>query len=130
MGRLYSFFAPFRRGKDAKPGPMAPIVLLFLLVAACDTPVKPDIPSMGFIEVTTIAEGADLVPDSFTVQIDGSRSGAVAPRGTFLIKALPRGDYMVGLSGGENACRFSANPRRVSVTPNETATTTFLVWCR
>jgi hypothetical protein len=106
------------------------VFLPILAPAGCgDDPVEVK-PSLGVIEVTALAEGPGPIPDSFAVFINGGRSGSVLPNGILAIPSLPRGAYQVSLLGDEENCWYGESTRRVTVVPNDTSFTTFLVRCR
>ena len=98
-------------------------------VFGCDSSSKAVAPNLGTIEVTTLTEGAGVLPDSFTVLLDMARSGSVAANGTYTIPFLPPGDYQVALLEESENCFYGVNARTVTVEPDETTPTTFLVRC-
>lgn len=104
--------------------------LPLLALMSCDETTVELKPSLGVIEVTALAEGPGTIPDSFEVFVNGGRSGSVLPDGVFTIPSLPRGSYQVTLLGEEENCWYGVNTRRVTVVPNDTSFTTFLVRCR
>jgi hypothetical protein len=112
----------------AQRGILVPLALLAL--AACDTSETIVTPAQGAIEVTTLTEGVGQLPDSFNILLNGSRSGTVGPNDTYLMTLLPRGDYVVALLEESENCRFTTNPRLVTVGQNDTTVTTFLVRCK
>ena len=104
--------------------------MAFAPLVACDSSSTTPLSTMGVIEVTTLTEGQELLPDSFEVLINGSRSGTTGSNDVYYMETLPRGSYQVGLREDQEDCRFIANPREVLVTPNDTAYATFLVICQ
>jgi hypothetical protein len=107
------------------------LTLLPLLAAAgCGQDPVDLTPTLGVIELTVLAEGPGPVPDSFDVVFNGTRSGSVAQDGIFTISSLPRGSYQVALLEEEEDCWYGVNARMVTVVPNDTSFTTFLVRCR
>jgi hypothetical protein len=105
------------------------VLVPLLLLAACDEDVVKAKPSTGVIEVTALSEGPGPFPDSFNVLLDGRRSGSVPPNGTYPILFLTRGNYEVALLEEGDNCWYGVNARTVTVEPNDTTFTTFLVRC-
>jgi len=101
-----------------------------LVLAGCDISEIIIAPSLGVIEVTIQTEGLSQAPDSFNVFLNGSRSGAVGPNGLYRMTALPSGTYQVGLQEEPDVCRFSENPRKVTLQRSGTSFVTFLVICK
>jgi hypothetical protein len=99
-------------------------------LGGCDSSSKTVAPNLGTIEVTTLTEGPGLLPDSFTVLLDMAPSGSVAANGIYTIPFLPRGDYRVALREDSENCFYGVNARTVTVEPDETTPTTFLVRCQ
>lgn len=104
--------------------------MAFAPLVACDSPTTTPLSTLGVLEVTTLTEGQEMLPDSFEVLVNGSRSGTTGPNDVYYMEALPQGSYQVGLREDPEDCRFIANPRELLVTANDTAYTTFLVICR
>ncbi len=113
-----------------RPVRWASIILPAMAFVGChDDPVEVK-PSLGVIEVTAMAEGPGPIPDSFDIFLNGGRSGSVQPDGVFTISSLPRGNYQVSLLEEEENCFYGVSSRTVTVVPNDTSFTTFLVRCR
>jgi len=102
---------------------------LLALLGCQDDPVEVKATTWT-IEVTALAEGPGPYPDSFTVVLDGRRSGSVVSNGVFPISVLTRGNYQVALLEEGDNCWYGVNARIVTVVPNDTSFTTFLVRCR
>jgi len=125
---LPSFSTPRRTATALVTGFMITGALWSL--GGCDSSSKAVAPNLGAIEVTTIAEGPGAFPDSFMVLLDLAPSGSVAANGTYTIPFLPPGDYRVALREDLENCFYGVNARTVTVEPDETTPTTFLVRCQ
>ena len=106
------------------------LLALLALFACGDDTVVVVKASTGVIEVTALTEGSGPYPDSFNVFLNGGRSGSVAPNGVFSIPVLTRGNYQVSLLEEADNCWYGTNARIVTVVPNDTSFTTFLVRCK
>jgi len=106
-----------------------PLSLAVVFLGTCDSDPTEVVPAMGVLEVTTVTEEAVQLPDSFNIFLNGVRSGSIGQNDTFLMTFLPKGGYLVGLSGEPEHCRVPSNPRTVTVELNDTTFTTFLVVC-
>ena len=105
--------------------------LAFLALVGCDDdPVVEVTATTGVIEVTALTDGLGPYPDSFNVYLNGGRSGSVLPNGVFSIPVLTRGNYQVALLEEADNCWYGTNARMVTVVPNDTSFTTFLVRCK
>lgn len=102
----------------------------FGALVGCDSPTEADPPNLGAIEVTTLTEGPGILPDSFLVLLNHGLSGTMAVNGTYTIPFLPRGAYQIALLEEAENCFYGANARNLTVEPNKTTPTTFLVRCR
>lgn len=106
------------------------LLFSFLVLWGCGSDEATNPPSFGVIHVTALTEGQEAAPDSFTVLLNWDRSGRIEANGTFVIPFLPRGDYQVALLEEQATCFYGTNARMVTVVPNDTTFTTFLVRCQ
>jgi hypothetical protein len=106
------------------------IFLALLALVGCDEAVVEVKSTTGVIEVTALTAGSGPYPDSFNVILNGGRLGSVVPNGVFSIPILTRGDYQVALLEEADNCWYGVNARIVTVVPNDTSFTTFLVRCK
>ena len=84
----------------------------------------------GSVEITTITRGAKPDPDGYTVTVDQGNSQTVGPSATIAVPTLAPGSHAVGLAGIAPNCRVEGeNPRSVTITVGQKATTTFSVLC-
>jgi hypothetical protein len=82
------------------------------------------------IKAVAIREGDTLDPDGYTVTVDGARSLAVGLNEVVTFAELAEGDHSVELGGVAKNCTVSgANPRDVSVNPEDTVEAGFAVSC-
>ncbi|WP_445665690.1 TolB family protein [Fodinibius sp. AD559] len=86
-------------------------------------------PTTGAIEVTTNTTGDDIDSDGYTVAT-ANVSSSIDPNGSTVLPDLSEGSAEVELSGIASNCSVSGeNPRDVSVTAEDTTTTTFDIEC-
>lgn len=84
----------------------------------------------GDLDVSTSTTGSDLDADGYTVVVDGTQSQAIGVNATVRFADLEAGDHGVELTGVASNCTVGgSNPRTVSVTAGEVASTTFSVTC-
>ena len=88
-------------------------------------------PGTGDLEVTVTTTGADLDPDGYTVTVQSDeRSQHIGINETVTFTGLSPGNHTVTLSHVADNCKVEGqNPRTVSVTAGQTASTTFQVIC-
>ena len=94
-----------------------------LAVAACDDDDDDGGPTNeGTLEVTVTATGTPADPDGFTVLLDGTQMGALAPAtGGVRTQDLEPGDYEVELDNLADNCTVDGdNPRTVTIEDDET----------
>ncbi len=105
------------------------VFLALLALVGCEDDAVVEVKgSTGVIEVTALAVGP--YPDSFNVLLNNGRLGSVVPNGVFSIPVLTRGNYQVALLEEADNCWYGVNARIVTVVPNDTSFTTFLVRCK
>jgi hypothetical protein len=86
--------------------------------------------NLGSLEVTAVTTGTDLDPNGYQVGIDGGISQTVGTNGSVVFPNLTAGDHVVTLSGVASNCTVGGfNPRTITVTYGDTASTTFDVTC-
>ncbi len=84
----------------------------------------------GSIEVTTDTKGAKPDPDGYTVTVDNGNAQTIGAAATVTVPTLPPGSHAVALAAMAANCRVEGeNPRTVTVSAGQTATTTFSVVC-
>lgn len=84
----------------------------------------------GSIEVTTTTKGAKPDPDGYTVSVDQGNPQTIGTGATITVPTLPPGSHTVALAGMARNCRVEGeNPRTVTLTVGQKATTTFTVLC-
>lgn len=84
---------------------------------------------VGDLEVGASTSGDDQDTDGYTVSVDGGGSTSLSPNGSVVFGGLAEGTHQVRLSGIKGTCSVGANPRTVTVTFDETASTIFRVTC-
>lgn len=105
-------------------------ILSCLFVGACSDSVTRVEGSLGGIEVTTVTESPSVLPDSFTVLLNGSAAGRIGRDDTYVIPFLPPGNYLVELVDEWKGCWLGCNVRPVTVESKENVPTTFLIRCK
>lgn len=89
-----------------------------------------DVITEGTLEVSTETSGSDMDSDGNTVTLDGEEDTAIESSGTISVSDLSEGEYVVGLTGVSDNCSVvGENPRTVTITAEETTSTTFSVSC-
>ena len=84
----------------------------------------------GVVEVVTQTTGTEVDPDGYEVQVDGSAPMSIGVDDAVLFEDESSGPHVVWLSGtSENCCVLPDNPRGVTVTADETVSTTFMIMC-
>lgn len=84
----------------------------------------------GDLEVTTVSTGDDIDADGYTVAVDGGTAQAIAASGTLTVAGLAVGEHEVQLGGVAANCTVAGdNPRTVTVSAGNPATTQFDVTC-
>jgi len=84
----------------------------------------------GSLEVSASTSGDDQDSDGYTVTVDGSSSKDIGPNGSATFSGLSEGDHDVELTGLKSNCSVDgSNPKTVSVTAGNTASTSFSVTC-
>ena len=82
------------------------------------------------VEITTITRGAKPDPDGYTVSVDNRNAGTIGAAATVTIPTLPPGSHAVALAAIAGNCRVEGkNPRTLTVSAGQKATTTFTVLC-
>ncbi len=82
------------------------------------------------VEITTITRGAKPDPDGYTVSVDNGNAQTIGAAATVTIPTLPPGSHAVALAAIAPNCRVEGeNPRTVTVSAGQKATTTFSVLC-
>lgn len=108
----------------------AAAILVLLALYACDETVVEVKPSSGVLDITALVDGIGPIPDSFRVSVNGGDSGSIPANGHVTFEFLPRGRYHVALVEDAGGCWYGVNGRIVTVEPEKTSYTTFLVRCR
>jgi hypothetical protein len=86
-------------------------------------------PTTGSLRVTTATAGTDLDPNGYIVTVGGG-SRPIGVSGNELFADLAPGGYTVTLGGVAGNCTVGgANPRQITVTAGNEATTAFTVTC-
>lgn len=85
--------------------------------------------TLGAIEVIAVTTGNDIDSDGYAVSVDGGPSTPIGTDGTITIGDLSEGTQTVALSGLAANCEVSNNPRTVTVSAQQTTSTTFQVEC-
>src|SRR5207302_563778 len=84
----------------------------------------------GDLTVSASTTGATLVPDGYTVTVDGGSPQAIGINASVSYTNLSASNHTVAISGVATNCTVSGGPSRtVSVPSGSTATTTFSVSC-
>ena len=84
----------------------------------------------GALEVSASTTGDDQDSDGYTATVDGSSSKDIDPNGTVTFSGLSEGDHTLELSDVASNCAVDGeNPRTVSVTADNTVSTSFSVSC-
>ena len=87
-------------------------------------------PTNGTLEVVTATTGPEPDADGFTVIIDGTNRGSIAPTTTVSYAGLTPGMHTVGLEGVAPNCQaVGDHPLGVAVEPGETARVSFAITC-
>lgn len=105
-------------------------VSMCLLLASCGGDTELVAPSTGSIALSTSTTGAPLDPDGYSVMVDGTEVRAVGINTVTLLTDLAEGAHDVELTGVASDCEVQgSNPRSVTVTAGDTASTAFAVSC-
>lgn len=87
-------------------------------------------PTTGTLQITTATSGPSPDADGYTVLVDGTSQGALAPAGQVVLTAVAPGDHLVGLSGVSANCRVDGdNPRSSAVTAGAISNVAFAITC-
>ena len=87
-------------------------------------------PTNGTLEVVTATTGPEPDADGFTVMIDGTNRGSIAPGATVSYAGLTAGMHTVDLEGVAPNCQaVGDHPLGVAVEPGETARVSFTITC-
>ena len=122
---------------------LAAAFALFGLATACNDPQSPTpkaslLPWGGTIAVVNTTTGSDPDPNGYEVWVDDSYSQSPGDNGVSYFSGLSQGDHKVSLIMVAANCMVTAtvnsvtavdNPRNVSISAAETATTNFDVGC-
>jgi TolB protein len=85
---------------------------------------------LGSLVVNANTSGVDPDPDGYTALVDGGNGRAVANNGSTTFANVTPGDRQVSLEGLAANCSVDgANPRTVTIEPNDIAVTTFNINC-
>ena len=86
----------------------------------------------GSLRITSTTTGSSPDADGYTVTLDGSSRGTIAPTGETTIDGLTPGDaHTVGLGGISGNCQVEGeNPRPLAITAGSTAEAAFAVACQ
>ena len=86
----------------------------------------------GSLRVTSSTTGTSPDSDGYTITIDGSSHGTLAPTGETTIDGLAIGDvHAVGISGVSGNCQVEGdNPRSLTITAGSIAEAAFAVLCQ
>lgn len=113
----------------ANPRPVTVAAGATVNVAFAVTCANPP-PGTGSIQITATTTGSSLDPDGYTVALDNGGGRALPVNGSISVGSLAAGAHTVRLSGQAANCTVAAdNPRSVTVTAGQTATTTFSITC-
>lgn len=84
----------------------------------------------GSLQISSSTTGPSTDPDGYTITLDGSDRGTLAPIAELRLEELAPGDHAVGLGGVAANCQVQGdNPRLVTVAAGASATATFAVVC-
>lgn len=83
----------------------------------------------GSVRVITATTGSQPDPDGYTLTLDGADTMAVAVSGEALFPAVRAGPHVVELSGVDEPCTTTDNPRPVDVTYGAEAVVSFDLVC-
>src|SRR5207247_11312802 len=122
---------------------LAAAFAMFGLATACSDPQSPKanaslLPWGGTIAVVNTTAGSDPDPNGYEVWVDDSYSQSPGSNGVSYFNGLSQGDHKVSLIMVAANCLVTAtvngvtavdNPRNVSISAAETATTNFDVGC-
>ena len=118
---------------------MRGIGLAFLVVAGLGSCIGPseitidddgEEGGLGSLMVETVTTGDNPDPDGYIVSLDEEKSEAVDVNGGAFFGGIRAGVWQVTLSEVIEACLITGqNPRFVRVTEDETANTTFEIYC-
>lgn len=87
-------------------------------------------PTTGSLEITASTSGAKPDPDGYAVSVDQGNPLTIGAGATVTVSALMPGSHTVELAGVAANCRVDGeNPRTVTITLGQKATTTFAVFC-
>ena len=82
------------------------------------------------VEIITVTRGAKPDPDGYTVSVDHGNAQTIGAAATLTIPTLPPGSHAVTLAAVATNCRVEGkNPRTLTVSAGQKATTTFSVLC-
>ena len=86
-------------------------------------------PPRGALRASAATSGSNL-PTGYTVTLDRSQHRSIGINDSITATGIHAGDHTLALGSVPNNCSVSgANPRRVTVLPNDTARTAFSVGC-
>ncbi len=92
--------------------------------------VPPPPVAPGRLKVKTTTTGHPDEGPVWVVTVDGALPAPIGPRATVVIRDVPPGDRLVGLSGLPANCVVDGNnPRTITVVSTLAAQTTFMVDC-
>jgi hypothetical protein len=83
----------------------------------------------GTIRVVTTTTGSQPDPDGYIVTVDGADATAVAASGEAIFPTVRPGTHVVELSGIDEPCATTENPRPVEVTHGTEAVVSFDLVC-
>jgi hypothetical protein len=93
---------------------------------ACTTPPA----GTGSMQITVATTGSSPDPDGYTLSIDGGQPQSIGVNGSRTVQSVQPGPHTVELGGTAQNCTVSGdNPRTVTVTAGQAATTSFAVSC-
>jgi hypothetical protein len=93
---------------------------------ACTTPPA----GTGSMRITIATTGSSPDPDGYTLSIDGDQPQSIGVNGSRTVQSVQPGPHTVELGGTAQNCTVSGdNPRTVTVTAGQAATTSFAVSC-
>jgi dipeptidyl aminopeptidase/acylaminoacyl peptidase len=101
---------------------------LLLLLAACGDDVQA--PATAILELTVATAGAPADPDGYTARVDGGQATLLTVNATVMLSGLTPGEHEIALDGLASNCQVAgANPRPVSMAPDEVTRIRFDVKC-
>jgi hypothetical protein len=86
--------------------------------------------TLGSVAVTTTTTGHDLDPNGYGLSVDGGGSQSIGTDATLTVSGLTSGTHSFALSGMAANCSVTGdNPRDVTVSAEQTTSTSFQVEC-